>query len=115
MDPRSFVTNLVSGSSVKAATSVTFRGIAFGGDCGVAKVDVSIDHGETWRQIQLGENESKYGFCRWETQLTFPMPGEYSFRVRCTNSNGVPQPDRPNWNPAGFMRNMVEAISVVAI
>ena len=114
MVPRSFVTNLTSGSAVKAAMPVTFRGIAFGGDCDVAKVEVSIDHGKTWRQTQLGESASKYGFRKWETQLIFPAPGEYSFQVRCTNSNGVLQPDMPNWNPAGFMRNVIESTHIVA-
>jgi DMSO/TMAO reductase YedYZ molybdopterin-dependent catalytic subunit len=115
MVPRSFVTNLASGSAVKAAIPVGFRGIAFGGDCGVTKVDVSVDHGQTWRQTQLGKDEGKYGFRKWETQLQFPAPGKYSFQVRCTNSNGVPQPDVPNWNPAGFMRNAVESIRIDAI
>jgi len=114
MVPRSFVTNLTSGSLVKAAAPVTFRGIAFGGDCGVAKVDVSIDHGKSWRQVKLGQNEGKYGFRKWETQLIFPAPGEYNFQVRCTNSNGVLQPDTPNWNPAGFMRNVIETIRITA-
>jgi DMSO/TMAO reductase YedYZ molybdopterin-dependent catalytic subunit len=115
MVPRSFVTNLTSGSAVKAAMPITFRGIAFGGDCDVAKVDVSIDRGKTWRQTQLGQSESKYGFCKWETRLIFPAPGEYSFQVRCTNSSEVSQPDTPNWNPAGFMRNVIESTHIVAI
>jgi hypothetical protein len=34
--------------------------------------------------------------------------------VRCTNSNGEAQPGVPNWNPAGFMRNVVESVDVVA-
>ena len=114
MVPRSFVTNPASDSVVKAAAPVTFRGIAFGGDCGVAKVDVSIDHGKSWRQAKLGQNEGTYGFRKWETQLTFPAPGQYDFQVRCTNSNGVPQPDTPNWNPAGFMRNVIETIRIAA-
>ena len=28
--------------------------------------------------------------------------------VRCTNSDGVVQPVTPNWNPSGFMRNVIE-------
>jgi DMSO/TMAO reductase YedYZ molybdopterin-dependent catalytic subunit len=115
MVPRSFVTNMAPGSAVKAAAPVTLRGIAFGGDCGVAQVDVSIDGGRTWHQAQLGRDEGKYGFRKWETQLTFPTPGEQSLRVRCTNSNGVPQPDVPNWNPAGFMRNVVESTRIVSM
>jgi hypothetical protein len=34
--------------------------------------------------------------------------------IRRANTNGVPQPDTPNWNPAGFMRNVVESIDIIA-
>src|SRR5580693_6534662 len=57
MVPRSFVTNLPSGSAVRVEMPVVFRGIAFGGDCGVAKVDVSTDHGKVWRETQLDQSE----------------------------------------------------------
>jgi len=115
MVPRSFVTNIASGTKVKAAAPMTSRGIAFGGDCGVASVDFSIDRGKSWHQAQLGKDEGKYGFRQWQTQLTLPGAGEYSLLVRCTNSNGVAQPDVPNWNPAGFMRNVMESIDAIAV
>jgi len=115
MVPRSFVTNIASGTKVKAAAPMTLRGIAFGGDCGVASVDFSIDRGKSWHQAQLGKDEGKYGFRQWQTQLTLPGAGEYSLLVRCTNSNGVAQPDVPNWNPAGFMRNVMESIDAIAV
>jgi DMSO/TMAO reductase YedYZ molybdopterin-dependent catalytic subunit len=114
MVPRSFVTNMVSGSKVRAAAPMLLRGIAFGGDCGVASVDFSIDRGRSWHQAQLGKDEGEYGFRQWQTQLTLPAPGEYGLLVRCTNSNGVAQPDTPNWNPGGFMRNVVESVDVIA-
>jgi DMSO/TMAO reductase YedYZ molybdopterin-dependent catalytic subunit len=115
MVPRSFVTNLASGQQVKSAAPVTLRGIAFGGDCGVARVDYSTDEGQSWRQAQLGKDEGKYGFRQWQTQLTLPSPGKYSLLTRCTNTSGVAQPDTPNWNPAGFMRNVVEAVDISAV
>jgi len=114
MVPRSFVTNMVSGSKVRAAAPMLLRGIAFGGDCGVASVDFSIDRGRSWHQAQLGKDEGEYGFRQWQTQLTLPAPGEYGLLVRCTNSKGVTQPDTPNWNPSGFMRNVVESVDVIA-
>jgi hypothetical protein len=49
MVPRSFVTNIASGRKVDAAAPTTLRGIAFGGDCGVASVDFSIDRGQPRR------------------------------------------------------------------
>ncbi|QDW41264.1 molybdopterin-dependent oxidoreductase [Bradyrhizobium sp. KBS0727] len=115
MVPRSFVTNIASGSKVNAAAPTALRGIAFGGDCGVASVDFSIDRGQSWHQAQLGKDEGKYGFRQWQTQLTLPAAGTYSLLIRCTNSNGVAQPDTPNWNPAGFMRNVTESIDIMAV
>jgi hypothetical protein len=100
---------------MKAAAATTLRGIAFGGDCGVARVDYSIDRGQSWRQAQLGKDEGKYGFRQWQTQFTLPGSGAYTLLIRCTNSNGVAQPETPNWNPAGFMRNVVESVDVTAV
>jgi hypothetical protein len=100
---------------VNAAAPTTFRGIAFGGDCGVASVDTSIDGGRSWNPAQLRKDEGKYGFRQWATQLTLPAAGTYSFLIRSTNSNGVSQPDTPNWNPAGFMRNVMESIHITAV
>src|SRR6202045_3125340 len=115
MVPRSFVTNLASGQQVKTTAPTMVRGIAFGGDGGVARVDYSLDRGKSWRQAQLGKDEGKYGFRQWQTQLTLSSPGKYSLLTRCTESNGAAQPDTPNWNPAGFMRNVVESVDVTAV
>jgi hypothetical protein len=34
--------------------------------------------------------------------------------VRCTNTKGEVQPDAPNWNGAGFMRNVIERVQLTA-
>jgi DMSO/TMAO reductase YedYZ molybdopterin-dependent catalytic subunit len=114
MVPRSFITSIRSGARVRVGTPMPVRGIAFGGDAGVARVDFSSDGGSTWRAAQLGNDEGKYGFRRWETRFTLPSSGSHSLMVRCTNTDKVTQPDTPNWNPAGFMRNVIEATPVVA-
>jgi hypothetical protein len=114
MVPRSFVTNLRSGASVPAGAPALVRGIAFGGDCGVARVDISIDGGKTWQPTQLGIDAGKYAFRQWQTQFTPPASGKVSLMVRCTNENGQAQPATPNWNPSGFMRNVIESIDLIA-
>src|ERR1700733_12049736 len=57
--PRSFVTNIRSGDTVPIGAPTPARGIAFGGDCGVADVDLSIDGGRSWQPVQLGADEGK--------------------------------------------------------
>jgi DMSO/TMAO reductase YedYZ molybdopterin-dependent catalytic subunit len=115
MVPRSFVTNMSGGKTVTVGKSTRLRGIAFGGDSGVAGVDISADGGGSWHAARLGKDEGKYSFRGWETEITLPSPGKFVLKVRCTNSNGDMQPDTPNWNPAGFMRNVVETIDVTAV
>ena len=114
MVPRSFITNIKPADPFHAGRASLARGIAFGGDTGVARVDLSTDAGKTWQAAQLGTDEGKYGFRQWQMQFTLPAKGDYLLMVRCTNSNGVAQPDAPNWNPSGFMRNAIESTPVVA-
>jgi DMSO/TMAO reductase YedYZ molybdopterin-dependent catalytic subunit len=115
MVPRSFVTNIHAGATLRTGAPLTVRGIAMGGDSGVARVDLSIDDGASWQAAQLGAEEGKYGFRRWDMQVTLPEQGDYRLMVRAANSKGVTQPDTPNWNPSGFMRNVVEATPVIAV
>ncbi len=112
MNSRSFITNIKSGATLPAGKPAPVRGIAFGGDTGVKRVDFSANGGKTWHAAHLGKDEGKYGFRRWETHFTPTAKGDYTLMVRCTNSSGDVQPAQPNWNPAGFMRNVIESTSV---
>jgi DMSO/TMAO reductase YedYZ molybdopterin-dependent catalytic subunit len=113
MVPRSFVTNIKAGDTLPAGVPTLARGIAFGGDAAVSRVDLSTDGGQTWQQSQLGNDEGKYSFRQWQLRFTAPARGEHVLTVRCTNSRGETQPDTPNWNPSGFMRNVIEQTVVV--
>lgn len=114
MNPRSFITNLSAGATIPVGKPSTIRGIAFGGDAGVEHVDFSADRGGTWRAAQLAKDEGKYSFRRWQSRFTPAARGSYTLMVRCTNSSGEVQPATPNWNSAGFMRNVIEAVPVTA-
>jgi DMSO/TMAO reductase YedYZ molybdopterin-dependent catalytic subunit len=114
MVPRSFITNIKADATIKAGAASVARGIAFGGDAGVAKVDVSIDGGKTWQAAQLGHDEGKYSFRRWETRFTLAEKGVRALMVRCTSTTGAVQPDTANWNPSGYMRNVIETVQVTA-
>jgi DMSO/TMAO reductase YedYZ molybdopterin-dependent catalytic subunit len=112
MVPRSFFTNVVSGATLPAGPSAPLRGIAFGGDSGVAKVELSIDGGKSWQPTALGKDHGKYSFRQWQVNVSLGEKGSRSFMVRCTNQGGDVQPEAPNWNPSGFMRNVIETVQV---
>jgi DMSO/TMAO reductase YedYZ molybdopterin-dependent catalytic subunit len=114
MNPRSFITNIRAGSTIAAGKPTLVRGFAFGGYAGVKRVDFSSDGGKTWHAAQLGSDEGKYSFQEWHARFTPEKKGDYTLMVRCTNSAGEVQPNEPNWNPAGFMRNVIESTSVTA-
>ena len=114
MAPRSFFTNVTSTSKVKAGAPVPLRGIAFGGDCGVATVDLSVDGGQSWQPAALGRDEGGYSFRQWTAQVNAPASGGLAAMVRCTNAKQVAQPMRANWNGGGYMRNAVESVNLAA-
>ena len=113
MVPRSFITNIKPDDTLRAGAPTFVRGIAFGGDMGVARVDFSSDGGNSWEPAALGTDEGKYSFRQWQHRFTPPTKGDQVLMVRCTSSSGAAQPDTPNWNPSGFMRNVIERTAVV--
>jgi DMSO/TMAO reductase YedYZ molybdopterin-dependent catalytic subunit len=112
MVPRSFFTNVRSGGTVRSGTTVSLRGIAFGGDRGVAQVEISMDQGQSWQNTSLGRDEGTYSFRQWSTQIRAPQSGKLLLQARCTNTQGEAQPAKPNWNGGGFMRNVIESVEL---
>jgi hypothetical protein len=108
--PRSFFTNVADNTIVKREAPVPVRGIAFGGDSGVSRVELSTDGGHSWRTTELARDQGTYGFRQWSAQVEAPASGTLTLDVRCTNAKGEVQPAVPNWNGAGFMRNAIERV-----
>ncbi len=112
LNVRSFVTNLADGAGVKAGT-VLLRGIAFDGGSGIRTVEVSSDDGRSWAQAKLGPDNGPYAFRPWTLAAGLPA-GDHLIRVKATANDGSAQPMEPRWNPAGYMRNVVETTRVRA-
>ena len=112
---RSFITSLEDGARIKAGVETRVRGIAFDGGLGIAEVLFTSDGGRTWRAARLGEDLGKYSFREWTISFTTPEVGSVDLRCRATNRIGESQPLDPLWNPAGYMRNVVESVKVIVV
>ncbi|HEX4504120.1 MAG TPA: molybdopterin-dependent oxidoreductase [Alphaproteobacteria bacterium] len=112
MAPRSFITNVTNGEKLMPDKPAIVRGIAMGGDNGVARVDFSSDGGLSWMPAKLGKDTGKYGFRQWEARIAKPAAGKLALMSRCTSTGGQTQSMTPNWNPGGLARNAIEMVQV---
>jgi sulfite dehydrogenase len=111
---RSFITSVQDGTQLRAGQQAVVRGIAFDGGQGIREVAYSIDGGQTWRGARLGDDLGRYSFREFTFAFT-PDKGSHDLRVRAWNRSGQSQPMEALWQPAGYMRNVVERVSVTAI
>ena len=110
---RSFITSLQDGAHIRARQPTVVRGIGFDGGQGIREVAYSTDGGESWRGAKLGQELGRYSFREFTFAFT-PAPGVHDLRVRAWNRVGHSQPMDALWQPAGYMRNVVESVKVIA-
>ena len=114
MVPRALITSHAGEAKVVADDPFYVRGVAMGGDKGVARVDLSMDAGRTWHPARLGPDQGRYGFRLWEATIAGLRPGGYRLWARSVNTAGQTQAMTPVWNPGGYMRNPPATIAVRA-
>jgi sulfite oxidase len=98
------------------AGSIEVRGYAFaGGDRYVARVDVSVDAGASWRQAEFLDDLGRWAWRHWRISVEL-NPGEHELLVRAWDSSAATQPedDAALWNPKGYVNNARPRIRVRA-
>ncbi len=94
------------GSTVPAG-QVTVEGYAFAGDGrSVARVDVSVDGGDSWVQADLGPDRGVWAWRLWHAEVAVPV-GDTVLAARAWDSTAAAQPSDPAqlWNPKGYVNN----------
>ncbi|MFZ0202471.1 MAG: sulfite oxidase [Nitrososphaeraceae archaeon] len=74
--------NIVVGEQIPIA------GVAFAGDRGVARIQVSTDDGATWKDARIKNPLSPYSWVIWTTELDVANKGNYRIMVRATDKTG---------------------------
>ena len=80
------------------------RGYAHSPAGPIAKVEWSLDAGETWRSAEMTAPQIQYSWARfgfiWDAQ-----PGEHTIMTRATDALGNSQPDEVPFNQKGYLFN----------
>jgi DMSO/TMAO reductase YedYZ molybdopterin-dependent catalytic subunit len=75
----------------EAANGIIVHGVAFGGDRGISKVEMSFDDGKTWTGAKLDYPGTKLTWTLWSCDWRPETAGDYRLVVRATDGEGKPQ------------------------
>ena len=75
-------------SPFQVGETVELRGMAFGGDRGISKVEISTDDGHTWSTAEITKPGTKLSWSLWSFQWTPDEEGDAKVLVRGTDGNG---------------------------
>jgi sulfite dehydrogenase (cytochrome) subunit A len=114
MNVRSFFTGPVPEAGVAVGQPCQLEGIAFDGGDGIQRVEVSVDGGINWREATLGDDLGQFSFRRWRMTWRPETSGVHRLQVRASNRTGETQIPEAGWNRAGYMRNVIEELSINA-
>ena len=108
----SLITSIEDGQTVALGQPLELRGIAWDGGHGIAKVEVSMDGGQTWRPATLGRNYGKYSWRQWRFSFRPAQRGEIGVMARATSKSGETQNTTLIWNPAGYHNNVPQRVKL---
>lgn len=109
---KSIVTAPLDGAPARTGSTVELRGFAWAGEAEVVSVDVSIDLGRTWAAATLGADRVQYAWRRWSFAWRVDRPGSYVVMCRATDTRGRTQPLIAQWNPSGYLWNVIDKVRV---
>lgn len=102
-------------TTVRAGQPVLLGGIAYAGDRGIARVEISTDGGATWQPAALEPPLDSYTWVRWSFVWTPPRPGRYTLVARAVDGTGAVQTAAQNDSfpsgATGYQRLTVRAVS----
>jgi sulfite oxidase len=108
---KSFINSPLDGATV-APGKIRLSGFAWAGESNILKVDVSMDNGSSWFPAKLGKERQRYAWQSFEYEFDISRPGSYLLMSRATDDKGNVQPVAPQWNPSGYLWNVIDKVRV---
>jgi DMSO/TMAO reductase YedYZ molybdopterin-dependent catalytic subunit len=113
---KSVIASPANESSVEPGKPVLVRGAAWTGDAGgrISGVDVSVDQGRTWKPANLNGPATAFGWRLWEFSWVPLRDQRYTILARARDTSGDMQPVLQEWNPSGYLFNVIARVDVNA-
>jgi sulfite oxidase len=109
---KSVIAAPLDGAQLDPGRPTTIRGMAWGSDP-VASVEVSVDGGRSWKPAALNSKQrTRFGWRPWEFAWTPSQAAYYSILARARDASGNTQPLDQEWNPSGYLWNVVPRVHV---
>ena len=83
----------------KLTAPIEVKGIAFGGDRGISRVELSFDDGQTWSDAEIYYSGGHLAWSLWKAQWTPAATGDYALVVRATDREGHVQEQEDDRGP----------------
>ena len=116
MPVKSLITYPKTGAVLKDGNVLTIKGHAWAGELEVAKLEYSIDFGNSWKKAALKKPVNRLAWQHFDARVSFPKKGYYEVWARATDTNGDKQPMLlPGWNPKGYLNNACHRIAVKVV
>lgn len=112
---KSLITRPAANARVAPGEAVEVRGAAWAGENEIVRVEVSTDLGRSWQPAELEADRAPFAWRRFHYQWKTPTErGSYAVMSRAADSRGRVQPVAEQWNPSGYLYNVVDQVWIHA-
>jgi hypothetical protein len=109
---KSVIAGPLDGAQLDPGRPTIIRGVAWGTDL-VTSVEISTDGGRSWKSAALkSDQRTRFGWRQWEFAWTPPQAAYYTILARARDASGNTQPLDQEWNPSGYLWNVVPRVRV---
>jgi sulfite oxidase len=108
---RSIITSPREGFAAPAGAALSVHGHAWSGHVPLARVEVSLDGGRSWRPAGLGPLPDTFAWRSFTAVFADPPRGVVEIVARASDAQGRAQPlGSAPWNPRGYCNNTVHRV-----
>jgi hypothetical protein len=104
IQPKAVITSHGPGDAMETGKPQTIKGLAWAGERGVKKVEVSTDGGKTWTTATHAAG-APLVWTPWTAQVTPSAKGVMPLVARCTDDRGNTQPEKRDTDRRTYMIN----------